>query len=103
MLTAEGATALWENLGETYVLRVSDGTQTASTIATSVEIADGVLTVEGEFDSSFANFEWRQRDVALVVPGKPDVTIDREPVDLGRKAEGSVWTLVAKVELVVGA
>lgn len=101
-LTPDGATALWEALGEQYVLRVSDGTTTASTMATLVEIANGTLTVEGEFESSEANFEWRQRDVALVQPGQPDVTIDREAIDLGRKAEGSVWTISATLELVTG-
>lgn len=102
MLTPDGATAIWEALGEQYVLRVSDGTQTASTMATLVEIDNGTLTVEGEFVSGEANFEWRQRDVALVVPGQKDLTLDREQVDLGRKTEGSIWTISATLELATG-
>lgn len=105
MLTAEGVQTLWEAFE--FILRVSDGTTTASTRATTVEVrqadVDGesyaVLHLEGEFGSSEANFEWRRRDVALVVPGQSDVTLDRDTIDLGRKAEGGVWTVVADIAL----
>lgn len=100
MLTVEGATEIWETLGDEWVLRISDGTQTASTVATVAEVNGAVLHVEGEFASGFANFEWAIRSVVRVRADNSDVTIDRQEVDLGRKAEGSVWTLVADVELV---
>lgn len=101
-LTPEGATEIWEALGDAWVLRISDGTNTASTVATVVEVDGATLHVEGEFTSTEANFEWRIRSVVRVRPNNEDVTIDREEVDLGRKAEGSIWTLIADVELVVG-
>lgn len=99
-LTPEGAAALWD--GHTWFLRVTDGTTTATTEATAT-IDGGKLTLEGEFGTGEANFEWKQRSVALAPNSGSDITVDREDVDLGRKVEGSIWTLVATVELMTGA
>lgn len=111
MLAEEGVRALIEGVGNQFVIRVSDGTAVASTIANTVDIRafeeDGhryvALHVEGEFESTFANFDWRRRDVAIVVPMGSDITLDRQEIDLGRKVEGSVWTVVADVAFEVSS
>lgn len=92
MLTAEGRRRLGELVvAEVAALRVLDGTgnRTTSEITGHRFEEDGSLVLQAEFDSSFANFEWREQQVVL----KDDTVLDTDTQDLGRKVEGSVWSL----------
>lgn len=109
MFTPEGLQWLgeWiaEELRESAWLVVADG-QGESAVATITEAVykvreDGSSAVEctALFDSDQANFEWAKHDVKL----KDGTIIDRETEDLGRKADGAIWTLKVAVLISPGS
>lgn len=96
-VTPEGLRRMAELvLGQIAALEVSDGAeQSARSVTIEAELTDEGLRLVSEFDSGFANFDWRERRVILT----DGTAFDVEAEDLGRKAEGSVWTLEIVVVL----
>lgn len=102
MLTPEGAQRIWEILSgqsddtlEGGAILVEGGGQEARSAIESLTIENGVLTATATFDESFANFEWRHRELLT----RDGVVIDAMNEDMGRKAGGHVWTIAVEVEL----
>lgn len=105
MFTEEGTEWLGEwiagELQNGAWIVVADG-QGESAVATITEAKyvtrdDGSTVVEcvALFDEQNANFEWTKRSVKLN-DGK---IIDREVEDMGRKKQGSVWTIKVSIDV----
>lgn len=101
MLTPEGAALLLQiatSGSEDEInggLRVSDGTNVATTEVIETRLDGGTVTLVGVFAEGFANFEWR----IIEVVSKDNVVVDRAEADQGRKVAGAVWTLETSIEL----
>lgn len=53
------------------------------------------VTFQATFGEDAGNFEWRERGITSV----QGVLVDRSVEDHGRKAQGSIWTLSAAIDL----
>lgn len=101
MLTSEGAALLWSiitgaSTDQISALRVTDGITSATAELDEPARADeNALILVATFGDGDANFEWRER----LVISRDGVVVDREAQDLGRKAQGSEWTLEATLLL----
>lgn len=101
MFTPEGI-ARWAELlaedlrGGVMIVRDGDGdAQEATAPIESVTADAGVVTVSAVFPEDAANFDWRVRYIA----DANGVIIDREALDMGRKAAGAVWRIESVLEL----
>lgn len=101
MLTSEGAALLWAIVtgasdDRIIALRVTDGSASATAaLDEPARAEENALILVATFPDGVANFEWRER----LVVSRDGVIVDRESQDLGRKAQGSEWTLEATLEL----
>ena len=96
MLTPEGQHALALDTAARFkggTVRVSDGTASAEAPILEVSVSEGHVRVGAEFGGQEANFEWKIRELV----GSDGTVLDRTLADMGRKSEGSVWTVDASV------
>jgi hypothetical protein len=101
MLTPEGL-ARWAELlardlqGGVVIVRDGDGSaQEAKAPIENAGAEAGAVTVLATFPEDAANFEWKVRYITTA----DGVIVDREALDMGRKAAGSVWRVEAVLEL----
>jgi hypothetical protein len=103
LLTTDGIDLLWYVLSGQSTdsldggsLCVSDGAQKAEAPFDAAPIVDGgQIKVSATFGEQVANFDWLERDIISA----GGVVLDHQEQDRGRKAEGSVWTLDAALEI----
>lgn len=97
MLTPDGARDVLTDFAARAVsIRVTDGGDgVATTVITEKTIDGAELSLQGEFESEFANFEWSRYEV-LDADGR---VLDAKDQDMGRKAAGSIWEVGALIRL----